>query len=114
ARGRLPTRAEVARGRDGVEATDGGPSSVIVSSLSGSPLRHLGGRTYSASLTVLRVRSREAGGSADGWVGGARQLEVAPFDGRGRGVDGLTPVRLVSYNEHSHLFDGAERLLHLR
>src|SRR5699024_7943890 len=112
--GAFATVVELARERDVVVATSGGPISVIVSSLFGSHFRHLIGRTYTASLTVLRVLSREAGASADGWVGGARQLEVAPFDGGGRGVDGLTPVRLVSYNEHSHLFDGAERLLHLR
>lgn len=105
---------ELARERDVVVATSGGPISVIVSSLFGSNFRHLIGRTYTASLTVLRVLPERSGANADGWAGGARQLEVAPFDGAGRGVDGLTPVRLVSYNEHSHLFDGAERLLHLR
>ena len=105
---------DIAQGRDVVVATSGGPISVIVSSLFGSNFRHLIGRTYTASLTVLRVLPGKSGANADGWVGGARQLEVAPWDGGGRGADGLTPVRLVSYNEHSHLFDGAERLLHLR
>ncbi len=105
---------DIAQGQDVVVATSGGPISVIVSSLFGSDFRHLIGRTYTASLTVLRVLPERSGANADGWVGGARQLEVAPFGGGGRGVDGLTPVRLVSYNEHSHLFDGSERLLHLR
>ena len=105
---------EIAQERDVVVATSGGPISVIVSSLFGSNFRHLIGRTYTASLTVLRILPGGLGANADGWVGGVRQLEVALLDGGDRDMGGLTPVRLVSYNEHSHLFDGAERLLHLR